>query len=102
ANPPDGPGAGIEPARGHVDRAESAVRGVVGGAELGRPPAGQRLALIAPGEERELSRVALADAPQPLGRETERLVPFDLREVTGAALANPLERLGQARRRVVL
>ncbi len=45
----------------HVDRAEAAMRGVVRRAELLRPPAGQRLALVAPGEEGELLGVALAD-----------------------------------------
>ena len=34
----------VQPAGGHVHRAEAAVRGVVDGAELLRPPAGQRLA----------------------------------------------------------
>src|SRR5690606_21956951 len=57
----------VEPARRHVDRAEAAVRGVVGRAELRRPPAGQRLALVAPGEEREFARIGLANAREPLG-----------------------------------
>ncbi len=68
------------PASGHVDRAEAAVRGVVDGAELLRPPARQRLRLIAAREERELVGIALADVREPLGRERQRLVPFDLAE----------------------
>jgi hypothetical protein len=47
----------IKPARRHIDRTEAAVRGVVWGAELLRPPAGQGLALVAPGEEGKLARV---------------------------------------------
>src|SRR5690606_19056257 len=93
---------GVEAARGHVDRAEAAVGGVVRGAELARPPAGQRLALVAPGKERELPRIALAHAAQPSGRELKRLVPRDLLERAGAALADAAQRPGQARRRVVL
>ena len=51
----------VQPAGRHVDRAESAVRGVVDRAELLRPPAGERLRLVAAGEERELVGIARAD-----------------------------------------
>ena len=47
---------GVEPGGRHVDRAEAAMRRVVRRAELRRPPAGQRLALVAAGEEGELLR----------------------------------------------
>ena len=43
----------------HVDRAEAAMRGIVRRAELLRPEAGQRLRLVAAGEEGELLRVGL-------------------------------------------
>ena len=52
---------GVDHARGHVHRAEAAVRGVVGRAELAREQAGERLHLVAAGEERELLRVGGAD-----------------------------------------
>ena len=55
----------VQPARGHVHRAETALRGVVHGAELLRPPAGERLRLVAAGEEGEFVGVALADRLQP-------------------------------------
>ena len=45
----------IEARRGHVHRAEPPVGRVVGGAEPARPPAGEGLALVAAGEERELA-----------------------------------------------
>ncbi len=93
---------GVDPRRGHVDRAEAAVGGVVGRAELARPPAGQRLALVAPGEERQLPRIARTDAAEPRRGRRQRLLPLDLLELGGAALANPLQRPGQARRGVVL
>ncbi len=93
---------GVEAARGHVDRAEAAVGGIVRRAELARPPAGQRLALVAAGEEGELARIAPTDAAEPFGRGRERLLPFDLAELGGAALADPLQGLGQAGGCVVL
>ena len=93
---------GIEARGGHVDRTETAMSGIVGRAELLRPPAGQRLALVASGEEGELARVGFADVAQPFGGQRHRLVPFDLLEIAGAALAHPQQRLGQPRRRVVV
>ena len=89
----------IEPAGRHVDRAEAAMRGVVGRAELGRPPAGQRLALVASGEEGELARVAVTDRAEPADRDVDRLVPLDLGELAGAARTDPLQGFGQPRRR---
>ena len=50
----------VEPGRRHVDRAEAAVGGEVVRAVLLREPAGQRLALVAAGEEREPARIARA------------------------------------------
>ena len=55
--------------RRHVDRAEAAMRGIVRRAELLRPEAGQRLRLVAAGEEGELFRVGLAHAVEPAGRD---------------------------------
>ena len=74
----------------HIDRAEAAMRGEVRRPELRRPISGQRLALIAPGEEGELFRVRGADRRQPLDRRRDRLLPLDLAELAGAALADPL------------
>ena len=65
----------VDHAGGHVDRAEAAVRRVVRRAELPREEAGQRLHLVASGEERELLRVGGADLPQPLFEQRERVVP---------------------------
>ena len=52
----------VDHAGGHVDRAEAAVRRVVGRAELAREQPGQRLHLVAAGEERELLRIGRADS----------------------------------------
>jgi hypothetical protein len=52
----------VDHAGGHVDRAEAAVRRVVRRAELAREQAGERLHLVAAGEQRELLRVGRADA----------------------------------------
>lgn len=84
---PEAAAEAVHAGRGHVDRAEAAVCGVVDGAELLRPPAGQGLRLVAPGEKGELIGVALADVAQPLRGEAERLFPFDLAKLAGAALA---------------
>src|SRR5438552_1967361 len=94
----------IQPGNRHVDRAEAAVRGPVRRAELLRPEAGQRLHLVAPGEERELGRVRRADFREAPGEDIERFVPFDLDEVARAALAPwpAHERLAQSRGRVLL
>src|SRR6185312_16399734 len=92
----------VHAGRGHVDRAEAAVCGVVDRAERLRPPAGQRLGLVAAGEERELVRIAVADVAEPFRRELERLVPFDFAELALAALADAQQRLRKPRRRVVL
>ena len=99
---PEAAAEAVHAGGGHVDRAEPAVGGVVDRAELLRPPAGQGLRLVAPGEEGQFVGVALADVAEPLGGQRERLVPFDLAELAGPALADPQQRLRQARRRIVL
>ena len=63
------------------------MRGVVRRAELARAQAGQRLHLVAAGEERELVGIAARIVAEPLRRERERLVPLDLAELARAALA---------------
>ena len=65
------------------------MRRVVGRAELAREQAGQRLHLVAPGEQRELLRVGGANLRQPLGQRREGLLPLDLDELAVAALARP-------------
>ena len=94
----------VDQAGGHVHRAEAAVRGVVGRAELLREHAGQRLHLVTPGEQRELLRVLGAQPRQALRHDLERLVPGDLVELRRTALAAGAaqQRPGQARRRVLL
>ena len=52
---PERAAEGVEPGRRHVDRAEAAMRGEVLRAVLLGEPAGQRLALVAAGEEGELA-----------------------------------------------
>ena len=99
---PEGAAHGVDAGGGHVDRAEAAVRGVVRGAELLRPPAGQRLALVAAGEEGEALGVLLAHRLEPVRRDPERLGPGDLAELAGAARADAAQRPLQAGGREVL
>ena len=99
---PEGAAEGVDAGRRHVDRAEAAVRGVVRGAVLLRPPAGEGLALVAAGEEGELLRVLVAQGRQPVGGDAERLVPADLLELARAARAGAAQRRAQAGGREVL
>src|SRR4029077_18672051 len=92
----------VHAGRGHVDRTEPAMRGEIWRAELRRPEPGQRLALIAAGEEGELFRVVRADPRQPKERRFDRLVPFNLAEFAGAAFADPHQGLRQFCRRLLL
>ena len=78
------------------------MRGEIRRPELGRPIAGQGLALIAAGEEGELFRVGGADRRQPFDRGRNRLVPLDFAEYAGAPLADPLQGFAQLRRRLLL
>ena len=96
---------GVDHARGHVHRAEAAVRGVVRRAELAREQAGERLHLVAPGEERELLRVAWRGSSP---RRFSRIANASSQEIgsnspaprsaPGLRLSGPRE----ARRRVLL
>src|SRR3546814_3995030 len=63
----------VQAAGGHVDRAEAAVGRVIDGAELLRPPAGERLRLVAAGQEGQFVRVALADRRQRSEEHTSEL-----------------------------
>src|SRR6516162_6683372 len=92
----------VHPGCRHIDRAEPAMRGEVRGPKLSRPITGQRLALIAAGEEGEFLRVALTDCRQPADSGCDRLLPFDFAELTGATFADPSKRLSQLRRGVLL
>ena len=92
----------VLPGGRHVDRAEAAMRRAVRRAEAGGPQAGQRLALVAAGEEGELLGVGRADRRQPGDGERQRLVPGDLLELARAALADAQQRRAQPGRRLVL
>src|SRR6185312_3439314 len=76
--------------------------GVIRRAKLRRPPAGERLRLIAAGEKGEFLRVAPANLAEPADGDAERLFPLDLAKFAFAALARAQERLLQPRRRIVL
>ena len=88
---------GIQAGRRHVDRAEAAVCRPVGGAELLRPQAGQRLHLVASGKIAQFGGVGRADLFQAVGQGVERLVPgnrlVNALAALGARLAH--QRLGQ-------
>ena len=92
----------VDAAGRHVDRAEAAMRGIVRRAELLRPPAGQRLRLIAPGEEGELGGVLLAHGTQPRDGGLQRLVPGDLLELARAARPCSPQRPHQPAGRIML
>ena len=93
---------GVDPGRRHADRAEAAVGGVVRRAELLRPPAGERLALVAAGEKGELLGRGGADRRKPGGGEGEGLLPGDLLEFARAARSLAPERAAEPRRREML
>ena len=99
---PERAAQGIDPRRRHVDRAEPAMGGVVRRAVLLRPPRGQRLRLVAAGEESELARVVAPDRLEPIGGDGQRLVPLDLLELAGATRAGALQGFAQPRRGVML
>ena len=67
---------------------------VVRGAEVLRPPGGERLRLIAPREEGQLLGI-LAQGGQPLGGLVQRLFPGDLLELARPALAGAQQGLHQ-------
>ena len=93
---------GIEPGGGHVHRAHAAVGGIVRGAELFRPPAGQRLALVASGEKRQPARIVGTDIAEPLAGDGEGFVPADFLELRRAARTDPPQGLRQLGRRIML
>src|SRR6218665_42403 len=95
---------GVDHPRRHVDRAQAAMRSIVGRAELAREQAGERLHLVAAGKQRELLRVARADAGQTLGQHVVGALPTDGLELPGPALAAGLaqQRLRDARGRELL
>src|SRR3546814_11295725 len=64
----------VEAGGRHVHRAEAAVGSEVRRAALRRPPAGQRLALVAAGEEREATGATTACGAPPARRSEERRV----------------------------
>ena len=101
---PERPADGVDQAGRHVNRAETAVGRVVRGAELLREQTGQRLHLVAPGEQAELLRVGRADLGEAVFEQVEGLVPGNLLKLARPALRPRLaqQRLGQPRRRVLL
>ena len=96
---PERPADGVDAPRRHVDRAEPAMRGIVRRAERLRPPAGERLRLIAPGEKRQLLRRRLAQRPQPRHRQRQRLVPGNLLKRPRPPRPHPPERRPEPARR---
>ena len=89
----------IQAGRRHVDRTETAVRRPVRRTKLLRPQTGQRLHLVASGEETQLGRIGRTDFFQPVGQHVERLFPgnrlVDAFAALGARLAHQgLRQLG--------
>ena len=99
---PERPAERIEAGGRHIDRAEAPVGGIVRGSELGCPPSGQRLALVASGEEGELSRVFIAHLGEPRGGGSQRFFPTDLAELARSARTDPKQGRLQPGRRIVL
>ena len=93
---PERPAHGVDPGGSHIDRAEPAVGGIVGGAELLRPPTGKGLRLIATGKKCQLLRVLLPDRGKPFNRQIQRFIPADLAELTRATRTGPQQRRAQA------
>src|SRR3546814_12785748 len=92
----------VEAGGRHVHRAEAAVGSEVRRAELRRPPAGQRLALVAAGEEREAPGLRRRGPPiQVLARSRGPFPPHSLDPPatlsphTYKGLASPARREGR-------
>src|SRR5262249_40642522 len=92
----------VKPRGRHVDRADSAMRGVVRRTELLRPISGERLTLVPAGEERELLGIGGPDLAEPLAGDAQRLGPFDLPEFRPTSLTDAQQRFREPRRRVLL
>ena len=92
----------VDPGGGHVDRAKATVGGIVRGAVGLGPEAGERLRLVAAGEEGEFFGSGGADRLQPVGRLLQRLIPSDFFELAGATRAGAPQRVAQSGRRVDL
>ncbi len=90
---------GVDAARRHVHAAKATVGGIVRRAELLRPPAGQRLALVAPGEESQLLRRGFPQGPHPFHSRFKGFVPGDFLVRPRSARPDPPQRRPQARRR---
>ena len=69
---PEAAADGVDHAGGHVHRAKTTMRGVIGRAKLARKQAGERLHLVAPGEEGKLLGVGAADLLQTFGEDLKR------------------------------
>ncbi|KGD38802.1 hypothetical protein DO70_6472 [Burkholderia pseudomallei] len=93
----------IDHAGRHVRRAKAAVRRVIRRAVLLREQAGERLHLVAAGEEREALRIRRAQMREPLFEHGERDVPRYRLELRAAALGARLahQRLREARGRIL-
>ena len=94
---PKRPAHGVDAGGGHVDRAKPPMRRVVGRAELLRPPTGQRLRLVAPGEKGKFFGGGFAQGGHPCGGGFQRLVPTDLFELPRPAGADPAQGRAQPR-----
>ena len=92
----------IQPGRRHVDGAETAMCRIVWRAELARPVAGQRLTLVAPGKEGELTGIRIANSRQPLDRRRQGFIPRNLLELAAAPWSDPPQRCPQLSRRQLL
>ena len=94
----------VDHAGGHVDRAKAAVRGVVGRAELAGKQAGERLHLVAPGEQRKLLGVGVSDVRQAFAQDVKGALPRNRLKLTRPAFAARFaqQRLRQAGGRVLL
>jgi hypothetical protein len=63
--------------------------GIVGGAKLRGPPAGQALGLVAACEKGEFPGILVADFRQPQGGGAERLFPLNFAEFAAAPFTHP-------------
>jgi len=88
---PEGAAHRVDARRRHVDRAEAAMRRVIGRAEALGPEARERLRLVAAGEEREPFGRRLAQGFQPVDRDLQRLVPGDFLEGTRSPRPHPAQ-----------
>ena len=99
---PEGTAKRVDTTGRHINRTETAMCREIRRAELLRPPASQRLRLIATGKKGQLFGIPFANRCQPVGGKLQGLFPTDRLKLTRTTRASTPHRTFQARWRIML